>query len=188
MQELPKVDTKEKNKKKDVKETSKSPIKQSEKKSLPNKQPEQPVSNDAEAMESAAMTNETENQSEIFDNIEEHHELSENNTGFADVDNDTMDVVPAANKSNDSFTPQLVTSEVSIGSATYIVTTTLDFPNSSSSKSDISLKTNGLNIDATRQDGQKVDLLNAVQLQPVQSADTNDSVNKPNNNSNASQS
>ncbi|XP_008209270.1 uncharacterized protein LOC100678424 isoform X2 [Nasonia vitripennis] len=174
------ISTKENDKKKDAKETSKSPIKESEKKSFPNKELDQSVTNDVEAMELSTPVNETENQPENFENIEEHFEALDNNTGSADVDNDAMDVVSGVNKFNDSFTPQLVSSEVSIGNATYIVTTTLDFPDSFSSKSDISLKTNGLNIDATSQDGQKVDVLNAVELQRVQSKNTNDSVNKQN--------
>jgi hypothetical protein len=71
------------------------------------------------------------------------------------------------------FQPQLVTSEVVVGNATYVITTVLDLPNNTSSKSDISLKTNGISIDATNQDGRKIDLMNAIKLQRVHPNDDN---------------
>ncbi|XP_011495585.1 PREDICTED: uncharacterized protein LOC105360389 [Ceratosolen solmsi marchali] len=79
------------------------------------------------------------------------------------------------------FKPQLVTSEVVVGNATYVITTVLDLPNASSSKSDISLKTNGISIDATNQDGRKIDLMNAIKLQRVNPNDDNSFIKQNSN-------
>lgn len=100
-----------------------------------------------------------------------------------DLDSVDLDNTPTENEvqTNDAFNPQLVTSEVTVGNATYIVSMTLDLPGSSSSKSEISLKTNGLSIDATSQDGQKIDLMKAMQLQKVDSKDDGAATKMPNN-------
>ncbi|XP_014207508.1 uncharacterized protein LOC106638701 isoform X2 [Copidosoma floridanum] len=78
--------------------------------------------------------------------------------------NDNVNIL---DKKNNSFSPQLITSEITIGNATYLVTTTLDMPNPTSLNNDISQTTNGISMDSTSQDGQKIDIMNAVQLQKV---------------------
>lgn len=106
----------------------------------------------------------------VLDQLQQSRE--EDDVEIIDVDDDTsnVDSVPApepTDSNEPTFTPQLVTSEVHLGNVTYIVKTTLGLPNTPSTKSDISLKTNGINIDATNQDGGKIDLSNTAQLQTI---------------------
>ena len=90
-----------------------------------------------------------------------------------EVENAAIAVQESSPKKNNAvIMPQFVTSEVSVGNATYIVTTTLDVPEALITKNDISLKTNGINVDSASQDGKKLDLLNAVELQRVKPSPT----------------
>lgn len=71
-----------------------------------------------------------------------------------------------------SFKPQHVRSEVTVNNSTYVISTSLDFPETPVSKNVPSR--NGINIDITSSDGGKFDIMNAVQLQKVSSKENID--------------
>lgn len=83
--------------------------------------------------------------------------------GIVNTENASM----PQDQENTLFSPQQLKSEVTLGNATYVITTILDLPGSTLPKGDT--KTNGLNADATSPDSNKIDIMNAVQLQKVPS-------------------
>ncbi|XP_058803543.1 titin-like isoform X2 [Phymastichus coffea] len=130
------------------------------------------IAKEEEPIENIAIVTKKPPEASVVNQPEQFRE--ENEIEIIDVD-DTSSVTPVLPLREPAFTPQLVTSEIQLGNATYVVRTTLGLPNTLSSKNDISLKTNGINIDAINQESGKIDLLNSIRLQDIGTESNSDS-------------